>query len=261
MGSNVVPSLKDASIIDAVQRHSRASLTQRNGSRWIVLHADFEACDPQRRNFDLRMLTFTDNVSGAPEAKDGEWVGVTFRKGHKKCLCNATVLNVAGDLVRLSWPDRFQQLQRRIFERTALLENHSLRLALSPSDGDNGGPQNSGPVIGGPRNGRTACPGKILDISAGGCRLTLPLSTELSLNEGDVLRCALEWSPSRPALSMDAIVRHVQPAAESGMREAGLQFVGLEATAQGQSDMLELARLVTSLQKETHRQTRRPRFG
>jgi c-di-GMP-binding flagellar brake protein YcgR len=68
---------------------------------------------------------------------------------------------------------------------------------------------------------RGELPARVLDVSERGARLALGTAFEI----GSIHDLTLELDGQR--LSIQAEVRHVSPADESGARETGVEFVGI----------------------------------
>ncbi|RME40317.1 MAG: hypothetical protein D6788_03560, partial [Planctomycetota bacterium] len=109
---------------EAITRNRPIVLTHHSPGGWRTFKSSFLSGSSSRRRIWIKPPTFSAGVQAAPP-QPGDRVGVTFRVGHKKCGFGTTLEpgldreEQSGTLV-LRWPERLQQLQRRVFERVAL---------------------------------------------------------------------------------------------------------------------------------------------
>ena len=186
----------------------------------------------------------------------GERVGVTFRRGHKKCMFSTIVLGQgpvelgepgsAVECVELQWPQALQELQRRVYYRAAP-PGRRVHVRFWP-----GGVRKRAEAEHGSRG---VLSGILMDLSAGGMRI---MTTEVSADtfvEGDTIGCAFAPKPRGQTLVLDAVFRHLQ-AEENGAYSVGAQFVGLETSERGRKTLAGLATIVTDYQRGQARQAR-----
>lgn len=170
----------------------------------------------------------------------GDEIGVTFRAGHKKCMFGSTVSSLAGEgtepLITLQWPPRLQQLQRRAYQRIALPRHAAIPVRLVH------GPSNDG-LHAEIRSVRHA---QLEDLSVGGMRVRIQDSA--SLKQDDAYRCVFAPRPGKPSFVIDALIRHTE-APTAGHATVGLQFIGLEVSAEGMRTLDRLARVVNYFQR------------
>ena len=101
---------------------------------------------------------------------------------------------------------------------------------------------------------RTVRHGQLEDISAGGMRVRVASPGDIEV--GAVYRCAFTPKQGKPAILVEARVRH-REAIEHCRASVGFQYVGLEVTAEGRRAIERLTRVVSQYQR-AHSQ-RRPR--
>ncbi len=112
----------------AAERRATLTASLSAGGRWSNLRAQFYRYDPRQQ---LVQITFPIAAEGSPppEIPPGEKVGISFRRGHKKCILvgRAVMRKVENDtdgspldtlLVRVS--DGLRELQRRVYRRVTI---------------------------------------------------------------------------------------------------------------------------------------------
>jgi c-di-GMP-binding flagellar brake protein YcgR len=205
-----------------------------------------------------------------PELAPGEQVGVTFRRGHKKCMCSVTIQRMLdymlpdGASVRameIPWPDQLQQMQRRLYYRAVVPMGRRIEVSLWEGDILANEPAEL--------RQRPHHLGLLQDISAGGCRVVFDKSRDPLLHEGDTVGIQFQPDPRCEPIRIDAVFRHSEEFAQNKL-SLGFQFVGLEMTAEGRHALQALSRIVSTflrievrrksarIQKNPRRQTQCP---
>ncbi len=223
---------RDGILDEARARGSRLTISHRSRDGWRLYPGQFVREAPDGDGPWVRV-----SGEGVHEAlRAGQEVGLTFRRGHKKCICHSTIESSRADgsslCLQLATPSQIQELQRRVFERTLPPADKPIRVHVRTREL---------PVA---ASGRIT--GQLEDISAGGMRVKAAMTAPISL--GATYLCVLEGGSSRQALELDAVLRHAE-APVNGTASLGLQFIGMEASAAGYEKMLELARFVKYLQR------------
>lgn len=236
---------RDAILQQVIARGTRVTVTERGESGWRMHTGTFL---PETGGEGLIWVELGDEprepggVGGAGLAP-GREIGLTFRRGHKKCICCCTVERCesgGGGVTRigLRLPRQVQELQRRVFERTEPAKDCPIEVELRALPG--GTSTSTGAVI----------RGSLIDISAGGIRVRTSAAGKIEVGAGYL--CSLRSDAARMALTVEAVLRHAE-APVDGTASLGLQFIGLEASTQGYEKLLGLARFVKSLQRRTGR--------
>ncbi|KAA0222273.1 MAG: PilZ domain-containing protein [Phycisphaerae bacterium] len=233
---------RDAILQQVIARGTRVTVTERGESGWRMHTGTFL---PETGGEGLIWVELGDEprepggVGGAGLAP-GREIGLTFRRGHKKCICCCTVerCESGGGVTRIGLrrPRQVQELQRRVFERTEPTKDCPIEVELRALPGGT----STGGVI----------RGSLIDISAGGIRVRANLTGKIEVGAGYL--CSLRSDAARMALTVEAVLRHAE-APVDGAASLGLQFIGLEASTQGYEKLLGLARFVKSLQRRTAR--------
>jgi c-di-GMP-binding flagellar brake protein YcgR len=186
-------------------------------------------------------------------AEAGTEIGVSFRVGHKKCMFGSIVESVQTKSDRVAvmfrWPESILPLRRRAFERAAVPEGVVVAVRFWRDD--------AASTTG--ADARTVRHGQLEDISAGGMRVRVASPDEIEL--GTVYRCAFTPKQGKPAILVDARVRH-REAIGHGRASVGFQNVGLEVTAEGRRALERLTRVVSQYQRaQAQRRPRKKRGG
>ncbi|MCC7293717.1 MAG: PilZ domain-containing protein [Phycisphaerales bacterium] len=231
---------RDGILDEARARGSRLTISHRSRDGWRLYPGQFLRDAAGGGGLWVRVSAEENRElsgEGVREAlTPGQEVGLTFRRGHKKCICHSTIEHSRADgaslCLQLATPTQIQELQRRVFERTLPPCDKPIRVHVRTRE------------LPAASNGRIT--GQLEDISAGGMRVRATMSAPISL--GASYLCILEGGSSRQALELDAVLRHAE-APVNGTASLGLQFIGMEASAAGYEKMLELARFVKYLQR------------
>ncbi len=170
----------------------------------------------------------------------GQDIGVTFRAGHKKCMFGSIVSSL-GDatknaLITLPWPQRLQQLQRRAYQRVVLPKHTAISVRLVQG-------QSNHSLHADVQSVRHA---QLEDLSVGGMRVRI--QDTASLKQDDVYRCVFTPRPGKPSFMIDTLIRHTEAPTTEHAR-IGLQFIGLEVSAEGRRTLDRLARVVSYFQR------------
>lgn len=252
---NIDEARKNEIIAASIEKQMQCVLTRRTVQGWQPSKSNFLASPGMVGRLLISAGEGTDLATSDPLVA-GERVGLTFRRGHKKCMCatmvtdvNLTVPDPDGKqvpCVELQWPDALQELQRRVYHRAAP-PGRRVHVRFWP-----------GGVA-----GRTAAEsldrgigsGVMLDLSAGGISvLTVDIAPD-SFTVGDTLGCAFCPKPRAETLVLDATFRHLDRQ-QDGSFALGLQFVGLETSERGRQMLSCLAGIVTEYQRGHARQQR-----
>jgi hypothetical protein len=241
--SHLLETQRDAALQDAVQRKSQAVLSIRLADGWSSYKTQFL---PNPGSEDLCLEYPTSAGLDVPELTPGQILGVSFRRGHKKCMFSSRVLRrtnvdlggAAVPALIVARPQELQQLQRRAYNRVEVPPGRSIPIemwdgGLSAEHRARGGDM---PVF----------HGIIVDISAGGLSVLMPAVHDPRLGVGDTVGCRFRPDPQAPALALDANFRYASSEGKDQVR-LGFQIVGLEVTPEGAAVLQILSELVSRL--------------
>ncbi len=225
----------------AIDRSQYCVITSREDGSWNSAKTKFvKAEDAPDRLFIEAVDAGSDH---ALSYLSGELVGVNFRRGHRKCLFATTVLGTTSiedadgslvNVVELYWPDTMQEMQRRAFQRAVPTGQHvSVRFweggIASRAEGE--------------RQSNGIHTGTLVDLSAGGMRI---LTTDIApdtFEKGDTIGFSFRPKSRGETIAIDGVFRHLQITAD-GLASIGIQFIGLECSAEGRHMLAVLADVV-----------------
>ncbi len=196
--------------------------------------------------------------AGCDQALDylsGELVGVTFRRGHRKCLFSTTVMGTTSvesdgeliNVVELEWPTALHELQRRAFQRAVPIGRHvSVRFW-------EGGVCNRREAE---HQGNGIMTGTLVDLSAGGMRILSMDVAPDTFAEGDVIGFSFRPRSRGETIVIEGVFRHFQLTSD-GLASMGIQFIGLECSEHGRELLATLAGVVSEYHRELGRRKKR----
>jgi c-di-GMP-binding flagellar brake protein YcgR len=226
----------------AVSRRFIVSLSLKNDDGWNSYKSRFLARDDQTGELIVEYPSPADQP--IPEVAPLQNIGVSFRRGHKKCLFNTTVRSrrnystengAKTAALQLALPANVFELQRRVFYRTPIPDEMTIEVRIWPGSDDT-------------RTAESApYRGTLLDLSAGGLSFILEGEDTPQWKVNTPITCWLSPGAGEPPIEAAAQFRHCEPDADDHMR-VGLQFAGLEASKQGRATLQRILDLTMRLQ-------------
>ncbi|MFQ5429250.1 MAG: PilZ domain-containing protein [Phycisphaerae bacterium] len=176
----------------------------------------------------------------------GTELGLSFRRGHKKCLFVSPVVlrrtdtDEAGgrvDTLILRAPRHVRALQRRAYQRIIIPSERFIAVKLW----EGGVPRSDLPSW-------PICAGRVANISVGGVQVDIRTDRNPRLSTGDILGIEITVRPGTSSLLLEGRYRHclMRDGDRLGL---GFQFVGLEHERPERSSITELAEFVRSLRR------------
>jgi len=248
---NVQDDRKDEILLTAIDKKALCVITRNGPDGWQTFKSRLVAGSA----YDRIVLQSPADVDDLPTFFAGQRLGISFRRGHKKCMFASIALShavqqVAGQRIlalEAQWPQTLQELQRRVYYRVEP-PGRTVRVRFW-----RGGVSARADAA---QTEVQTYTGSLLDLSAGGMRI---LSTEVTgdtFTEGEAVGCSFIPKPRAETLVVDGVYRHFQVESD-GRVSVGVQFVGLEATDRGRQILSDLAAVVTDYQREQARRQRR----
>lgn len=228
---------RDKILATVAENSSYAVISYHGPAGWRSYKCRFHSVPPGRGEVSLLAENMPAGDQGSP--KPGEVVGVSFRLGHKKCMFSAVLLGVdrpRETVVRLRCTGQLRQLQRRVYERAIPPRDVVVPVrfwhlvAMGQSTG----------------SGRDTRHGQLENISAGGMRIQTRGFHQPAI--GLTHRCILTPRPGAPTLIVDAVLRHYDVLANE-RASLGFQFIGLEATLEGQQLLQFIVQIVNRFRR------------
>ncbi|RIK65726.1 MAG: hypothetical protein DCC65_12015 [Planctomycetota bacterium] len=227
----------------AAERQAPVTASLISEGRWCNLRSHVIRYDGQAHVLQIVYPISTDTMA-PPEITAGEELGLSLRRGHKKCVFVCQVLmrrldkggdGQALDTLVVRAPRQMRELQRRVYQRVIIPEERFIATRLwqggLPSPGEPCWP---------------ICSGRVANMSLGGMLMDIRADQNPRLGVGDVVGVEITHMPGREPLMAEAQYRHcvMTGADRIGI---GLQFVGLEHERPGRTGISELAEFVRSL--------------
>ncbi|HUW84318.1 MAG TPA: PilZ domain-containing protein [Phycisphaerae bacterium] len=231
-------------LVEAASKRTPAVLSCKDGQQWVSVKS--RLLDASQADGRL-VVEYPAGQQGqrAPDITRGQYVGVAFRRGHKKCVFGSYVVgkerfqldrrNLVGALM-LGWPAEIGQFQRRAYFRVEVPPGQTVATYLWP-----------GGATARPRAGSPGWPlyvTQLVDLSAGGFRVEVPVDEDPKFAVEQTVGMEFVVEPNRPPIIADANFRHSEPGPE-GRVHLGFQFVGLELDGRGRTLLERLARITS----------------
>jgi hypothetical protein len=235
----------------AIERQVPITVSLQAQDRWCVLKSRFLRQDA--RNGVLQIVQPLGPGASHPEIVMGQTLGVSFRRGHKKCVFTTTAVmrqserlgdGEVTDTLLVRFPTQLRELQRRAYQRVQCPPNRFI--AVKMWEGVLGGnAEPSWPL----------CAGRVGNASMGGIQVDVRADQNPRLSIGDVVGLEITVSPGKAPLVVEAQYRHCSMIAP-GRLGLGLQFIGLEHEQPGRSSIGEVAEFIKTLQRAAQRHER-----
>ncbi len=213
---------------DAIAQRASITLQVKTPSGWAVWKSRLLSGEGDR----LTIAHPQGPQIGEADFVVGQTVGIALRRNHGKCLFESEVLSRESQTgtVVLRWPEDVQELQRRLYSRARVPDHVTIPVNLSRLS-----PDGSAEIASTPRRGI------LLDLSGGGMSVAVPADARNKWRRGDLMRCLVPLEPAREPCELTACLRFVEKAPQGHLR-MGMQFVGLEASADGRATLKSIAR-------------------
>lgn len=232
----------------AEQRHTELVLSLSAADGWHTLRSRLLRCDPAEGLFEIAYPDYARAGAEAAVPRPGDELGVSFRRGHKKCIFMAKVVvwqtadacrpgPVGQDAAILRLIGPLRELQRRAYQRVVIPQDRFIAVRVR----EGGLPVSN-------EASWVLCAGRLSNISAGGVLIEIRADQNPNLSVGDLVAVEITTEEHRKPLMLEAQYRHccLEGADRLGL---GFQFVGLERESPGCTTLSQLADLVRQLQR------------
>lgn len=184
-------------------------------------------------------------------------VGMNFKHAYGKFVFDTAVVGLepsadpaAGGTIVLAAPERIGVIQRRSYFRVNVPPTLKVNVVLWHRTGKRTGNEKT----------HTYFEGRLMDISAGGAQMIVPLkrsaedgqtgaASETDFRKGQFVGVRFTPMPYEQPLMFNAQIRNVLPTADHSGLCIGLQIVGLEASEEGRQMLSRLAGVVDHYHK------------
>jgi hypothetical protein len=242
-----------------VQGQSPAIMSYLSKDKWHVAKVVMKELLTNARGGPGRLSVEGYRTAGKPHPiniRIDQPVGVNFKHAYGKFVFDTTVVGLepsadpeAGGTIVLAAPDRIGVVQRRSYFRVNVPKSLRVNVVLWHRTGK--------------RNSKDRAysyyEGRLMDISAGGAQVTVPLkggpggetgaAGESELRKGQFMGVRFTPMPYETPLMFSAQIRNVLPTADHTSLCVGLQIVGLEASEEGREILSRLATVVETYHK------------
>ncbi len=227
----------------ASERQTSIAASILSEGRWCNLRSHLIQYDANSNVLKILYPIVTDG-GAQPEIAAGDDLGISLRRGHKKCVFVCRVLmrlsdegadGQKTDCLIVRSPQQMRELQRRVYQRIIIPEDQFIAVRLW---------QGGLPVEGSPC--WPICSGRAANVSLGGVLVDIRSDQNPRLGVGEVVGVELTHQPNLPPMSAEAQYRHCLMTGPKRMG-LGLQFLGLEHDRPNQTSIAELAEFVRSL--------------
>jgi PilZ domain len=189
----------------------------------------------------------------------GQPVGVSFKYEYGKFVFDTSVVGLepsrgpdghreGGGTIILAAPDKIEVVQRRSYFRVSVPESLKVQVLLWHRSGKR---QERNRIQESAEQMRSCCQGRLVDISAGGAQVVVPLQNADPLvvhgtgfKKGQFVGMRFTPLPYETPLVLSAQIRNILPTADGQNAALGLQIVGLEASPEGREVLTRLIGVV-----------------
>lgn len=230
-------------VLEAAETRQPVTITWQAETGWQVTKGRFADADPDAASIYLHLPA----AAGTTRPEVSQDVSVSFRRGSRKCVFTSCLIDSfegrardggkSGLILRLSWPDSLQELQRRLFHRTPVPPGRYIPVDLWLSQANEDLSEHA-----------TAQRGKMVDLSAGGLSIELPRETRPRWREDDQFTCRFSAGPNRPPVEVAARLTNYTRLSEGHVR-VGLQFLGLDGGDRGRQALQQISFLTSRLRR------------
>ncbi len=234
----------DEILQSAIERQTPVLISHRSSLGWTAYQSRFCGLDGGNEQIHMRLAPRSDDLS-EPAFSSGDKVGVTFRRAHKKCMFSSLVLSMddARESFVIRRPSHFQELQRRVFERTAPPPSRTIEVLFWKLEDVSEGAVPDDCIL----------HGVLEDLSVGGSRVRAQQPCKIQLDA--TYCCRLKVGQFDEDLTVEGVLRHHEIPRGQHV-SLGFRFIGLEATEAGRQNMIKIARLVSRFQRRNSNASR-----
>jgi|CXWL01.1.fsa_nt_gi c-di-GMP-binding flagellar brake protein YcgR len=234
----------------AAQRRLPLTVSILSDGRWCNMRSQILAFDARQQAIQI-VYPIAATLEAPPEIPAGQKLGISFRRGHKKCVfvsiavvrrMDVTEGGQPVDSLIVTAPEQMRELQRRAYQRVMVPADRFIAVKLwqggAPSGDDNTWP---------------LCSGRLSNLSLGGLLADVRVDQNPRLSAGDIAGVEIKPLATGEPLIAEAQFRHCTLAAPERLG-IGLQFMGLEHDTKGLSSITQIAELVAELRRSGGRE-------
>jgi len=229
----------------AVEKQAPLSICLLPEGQWQGLKSSILRFDGQQDLLQILYPVYPEKAA-PPEIVTGQELGISFRRGHKKCLFVAPVVmrqRETGadaqpvDTLVLRAPSGVREMQRRLYQRVTVPPERLVPVKLW-----------QGGVPKAQRQSWPICAGRVSNVSVGGVFVEVRADQNPRLTVGESVGVEITAQASQPPILVDAQYRHCMLISADRLG-LGLQFVGLEQDCPGRATLTQIAEFVKELRR------------
>ena len=215
--------------------------------RWNVVNV--RICGISRLTLQLELVNGLDSEEMAIDIDQP--VGLVFYHELSKYMFETSVMGFESGInegqngwLIVRFPDSCEHMHRRVYERVAVPESLKVEVLFwhrGYTDGQCGVPLDN------------YWQGSLFDLSAGGLMLTVGDKFNADYRDGQLVGLQFTPLPYEKPLLVEGQIKHIAAGDEDGEMHLGVEFVGLEACAEGRDKLGRIAETleVYAKQEET----------
>jgi c-di-GMP-binding flagellar brake protein YcgR len=230
-------------LLQTLESHGTGDITFLSGGRWYKSPVQFVSVTADV----IHVKPITDKPDRPLPLQVNQPVGLSFQLEFHKYLFETEVVGFetsGGQIAIFDLPDKAEQMQRRAYARVPVPKN----LAIKVLFWHRGYTDDSREV---PID--RYWQGKLMDLSAGGAQISIELHQKPSFRIRQVV--GMQFTPmyyQHPIL-VEAQIIHLDEAVDTGLLTLGMEFLGLETSAEGRTTLHRLKDIVEIYERENDR--------
>jgi c-di-GMP-binding flagellar brake protein YcgR len=230
----------------AAQRQMPITASLLTEGRWCNLRSHMIRYDAERNVIQI-VYPISLDTGAPPEIAAGEELGISLRRGHKKCIFVSPVLmrsqdqsadGQAVDTLVVRGPAQMRELQRRVYQRVMIPQDRFIAVKLWQG-GLPAADSATWPL----------CSGRLDNASVGGILVDIRSDQNPRLGVGDLVGVEITTAPGRAPIIAEAQYRHCVMRGP-GRMGLGLQFLGLEHDLPDRTNISQIADFVRALRAQ-----------
>lgn len=228
----------------AVQDRVQAVMSHLSKGKWQTTKVNFVAAGDNTINIELDTEGNTQSIS----IQVDQPVGMTFRGEHSRYLFETIITGFDNEVnshasgqVVVATPEKIEKMQRRAEFRATIPQSLKVKVLFWHR---------------GYNNDETSVPeesywqGKLIDLSSGGVQIGVKMDQEPNFNVGQLIGLQFTPMPFQKPIQVEAQIKHIARTADENGICLGVQFVGLEATANGRLTLQRIVGIANTYHKK-----------
>lgn len=230
-------------LLQILESNGNGDITFLSGGRWFKSPVQFVSVSADV----IHIKPISDKSDRPMPLQVNQPVGLTFQLDYYKYLFETEVVGFetsGGRIAILDFPDKVEQMQRRAYSRVPVPKNIVVKVLFwhrGYTDDTREVPIDS------------YWQGKLIDLSAGGARITIELQQKPNFRIRQVV--GMQFTPmcyQQPIL-VEAQVIHLDESVDMNLLTLGVEFLGLETSAEGRQTLHRIKDIIEIYEHENER--------